>query len=152
MALRRLEHYNIRSLKFEESIKFYTEVLSLHHGIPGAPMDAPVTHRNGAWLYDASGSAVVHMANYDPSDAERMKRLNAYLGPRDISSLNGSGAIDHIAFDAVDYDSLVGRCRDNGCEYFERLNPSGMRQLYVFDPNGIKIELNFASEASPPNK
>jgi catechol 2,3-dioxygenase-like lactoylglutathione lyase family enzyme len=146
MEIRKLEHYNIRSLKFEESIKFYTEVLTLRYESPPRPPNVKQL-RKGAWFFDKSGTPIVHMAQVDPNNAEAMADLNAYLGERDISTLDGSGAIDHVAFEAVGYDEIIERCKTYKCEYTERVTAMGMKQLFIFDPNGIKIELNFVSES-----
>ena len=57
MAVRRLEHYNIRTTKFAETVKFYDDVLGMKaQRAPMAPADGPAT-----WIYDESGVAAIHL-------------------------------------------------------------------------------------------
>src|SRR6516164_2775162 len=57
MVVRRLEHYNIRTTRFAETVKFYDDALAMKVGrAPMAPADAPAT-----WIFDDSGTAVVHL-------------------------------------------------------------------------------------------
>lgn len=133
----RLHHYNIRTPKIKETIDFYTSVLGLHIG------PRPST-RPGAWLYDRSDTPVVHVGGIDPSNPEAMRELEAHLGAKDISTLNGSGAIDHVAFEGGDFDGARTHLQTLGIEYIERDVPQiALRQLFVTDPNGITVELNF---------
>ena len=85
-----LEHYNIRTTKLDATVDFYTRVLGLRSG------DRPTTTRPGAWLYDKRDIPVVHVSLVDPDNKQLMQELEAHLGKRDIDSLNGSGAIDHV--------------------------------------------------------
>jgi catechol 2,3-dioxygenase-like lactoylglutathione lyase family enzyme len=51
------------------------------------------------------------------------------------------GPVEHVAFSADDYDGTVARLRDGGIGAAPNQVP-GMRQLFVEDPNGVKIEIN----------
>ncbi len=140
MRIGMLEHYNIRTEKLAETVRFYTEVLGFRNGPrPGNP--PPHT---GAWLFNAEGVPVVHVTAINRNDPERMKWVNDYLGHRDPDSLKGSGSIDHVAFAGEGYDEMVERCRAQGVPVRERLVAAlNLRQLFLTDPNGISIELNF---------
>ena len=64
MSVQRLEHYNIRTTKYAETIKFYDDVLGMK--AQRAPMmtgDGPPT-----WIYDGSGTAAIHLTPVDPAD------------------------------------------------------------------------------------
>ena len=55
-----------------------------------------------------------------------------------------TGPVDHIAFAAQDYDSVLARLQRLGVSVRVNDNPGNtVRQLFVFDPNGVKIEINF---------
>ena len=55
--------------------------------------------------------------------------------------------IDHIAFAATDYDEFVARFEKHGVRYrATRVPVKDLRQLFVFDPDGIQIEINVRSE------
>lgn len=142
MPALRLEHYNIRTLKVDATVQFYTQVLGLRTGY------RPST-RPGAWLYDKTDVPVVHVSGVDPSDTKAMQELEAHLGKRDIDSLVGSGAIDHVAFEADDYDGFCAHLQSCAVPYNAREVPQlAMRQLFVTDPNGITVELNFRAPAT----
>ncbi|MCS5556964.1 MAG: hypothetical protein NZ778_10765, partial [Arenicellales bacterium] len=60
----------------------------------------------------------------------------------------GSGALDHIAFRAKDPELVMSRLKEYGHEYRERKVPNmDLFQVFVEDPNGITIELNYWGEA-----
>ena len=139
MQIGLIEHYNIRTEKLANTVKFYTEVLGFRNGPrPGNP-----AANTGAWLYSGD-TPVVHVTAFDRNDPDRMKWVNDYLGPRDLDSLQGGGAIDHVAFRCEGYDEMVARCRSLEVPARERLVQAlNLRQVFVTDPNGISIELNF---------
>ena len=133
----RLEHYNIRTTKPDETIKFYSDVLGLSSGY------RPST-RPGAWMYDRTGTPVVHISGYDTSNSEEMAQLEAHLGKRDINTLVGSGSIDHVAFEATDYEHFCSHLTAHSVAYTAReVTQMSLKQLFITDPNGITVELNF---------
>ena len=52
------------------------------------------------------------------------------------------GAIDHVAFGATDVDATTAALRAAGIEFTARPG-DGMTQVFVHDPDGVKVELNF---------
>jgi hypothetical protein len=55
----------------------------------------------------------------------------------------GTGALDHIAFNATDYDELLASLERNGVKAMKNVtNVNGLRQVFLLDPNGIKLEIN----------
>ena len=136
----RLDHYNVRSLHVVETINFYRDVVGLQEGY------RPST-RPGAWMYDRSETPVVHITGADAGNAAAQAALDAHLGARDLATLQGSGAIDHVAFDANDFEGFCARLQNVGIAYKERDVPElSLKQLFVEDPNGIMVELNFRPE------
>lgn len=135
MSLRTLDHCSIRTVKLNETRDFFVDVLGLDDG------DRPEFPFPGAWLY-AGDHAVVHLVGVDPNDPSG---LVEYLGGDvDPAALDGSGAFDHIAFRASDPAALVERLKGQGLEYRERQVPSmDLFQIFVDDPNGITVELNY---------
>jgi catechol 2,3-dioxygenase-like lactoylglutathione lyase family enzyme len=71
-----------------------------------------------------------------------------YVGQQS-DAVSGTGVIDHVAFRATGLEETLARLRAEGVEFNERqVDGQGLYQLFLFDPNGIKIELNFdAAEA-----
>jgi catechol 2,3-dioxygenase-like lactoylglutathione lyase family enzyme len=141
MALAKLDHYSIRTPRLDETRRFYAEVMGMHEG-PRPPFPFP-----GAWMY-VGDTAMVHLVGYDPNDAAGLKQ---YLGDKPLAD-GGTGTIDHVAFVARDLPALKARLDGAGCAYRERTVPSlDLHQLFVEDPNGVTLELNFpGSEAPPP--
>jgi catechol 2,3-dioxygenase-like lactoylglutathione lyase family enzyme len=139
----KLDHCNIRTFDLDATVAFYTDVLDLKDG------DFPGTRAMGAWLYDASDRPVLHIIAIDPQNPEaaldRVRdRLGKLAGNLELSSLNGGGAIDHIAFECDDYDAMRAKLTTRGLTFTSSDVPSiNLRQLFVNDPNGITLELNF---------
>jgi catechol 2,3-dioxygenase-like lactoylglutathione lyase family enzyme len=142
MGIAKLDHYAIRTAKLEETRRFYVEAIGLNEGTR-PPFDFP-----GAWLYQ-DGVAIVHLVGVDPNDKSG---LLDYLGERE-GAVSGMGTIDHIAFLATDLDGMRARFKSKQVPYRERTVPNqSVHQVFVEDPNGIVIELNypFAEKAGAP--
>jgi hypothetical protein len=71
-----------------------------------------------------------------------------YLGQQSEAE-SGTGVIDHIAFRASGLGETLQRLQRLKIDFKERqVDDQGLYQVFFFDPNGIKIELNFeAAEA-----
>jgi catechol 2,3-dioxygenase-like lactoylglutathione lyase family enzyme len=140
-----LNHFSIRSLDLEKTVQFFSEVLDLK---PGPRPNFPFP---GAWLYNGDTSdysnSVVHIIAIDKNDPAGLKQ---YLGDRDASSLQGSGAVDHIAFFTTGLSKMIAHLKQLSVPYRERTVPSlNLHQVFVDDPNGIVIELNYPASEKP---
>jgi catechol 2,3-dioxygenase-like lactoylglutathione lyase family enzyme len=134
-----LNHYSIRSADLEACRRFYVDALGL---VVGPRPDFPFP---GLWLYAGGTSvwanAVVHVIGIDPDDPAG---LAGYLGDRAAENLHGSGALDHVAFFATGLADRRATLRRLGITMRERTVPGlGLHQVFVDDPNGIVVELNF---------
>ena len=83
------------------------------------------------WLA-LDGDACVHLA-----DRGEYEATLASLGLSPVD-----GAVDHVAFRRVDYGALVMRLAAAGVEAVPNEVPGALRQLFVTDPNGVRVELN----------
>ena len=141
MLINSLDHCSIRTTNLQETRQFFVDILGLEDGKrPDFPFP-------GAWLYTDS-TAVIHLIGVDPDDPSGLQR---YVGG-EISSeaLQGSGAFDHIAFRANDPSVLIERLKKTDYAYRERQVPNmNLFQIFVEDPNGITIELNYRGEEEP---
>lgn len=54
----------------------------------------------------------------------------------------GSGPLDHIAFTALDYEALTARLAERGVAAVTNAVPGGPRQVFIEDPNGVRVEIN----------
>jgi hypothetical protein len=99
----------------------------------------------GYWMYSGDHgdieNATVHLIGMDPNDPVGLK---AYLGDRDVSSLHGTGAVDHVAFFATGLAQMLEHLRGMDIAPRQRTVPNiGLHQLFLDDPNGVTIELNY---------
>ena len=134
-----LNHYSIRTADLQACEAFYCDLLDLQVG-PRPPFPFP-----GLWLYAGDTSvwanAAVHIIGIDRSDPAGLK---AYLGDRDEADLHGSGCVDHVAFFATGLAQTLAKLRARGLDGRERTVPLlNLHQVFVDDPNGIVVELNF---------
>lgn len=122
MPVDRLEHINIRSIDVDKARDFYVRILGLTVG------ERPPFASAGYWLY-LNGEPVVHLVQRSAADARHA----------------ASGSLDHVAFRGVDLVATRAAIESAGVSCREQLVPrDGTVQLFVHDPDGIKIELNFA--------
>lgn len=138
MALQ-LNHFSIRSTDLPACERFYCGLLGLAVG-PRPPFPFP-----GLWLYAGDtaqyANAVVHIIGIDPNDPEGLKQ---YLGDRPEASLQGTGSVDHLAFFTTGLAETMARLRQHGAPFRERTVPLlDLHQVFLDDPNGVVIELNF---------
>ena len=137
MPIEGLNHFSVRTPDMKRSRDFYVNVLGFVEG------DRPPFPFPGYWLY-CGETAVVHVIGEDP-DGEG---LQGYLGER--SGGAGAGSLDHIAFSASNLEGVRERLDALGVRYTERSVPLlGLIQLFVTDPDGITLELNFPETTSP---
>lgn len=122
-----LQHVNIRARDLDASKEFYVRAVGLRVG-PRPPVASV-----GYWLY-VGDAPVLHLVQIPPEQAPAV----------------GSGAVDHIAFRGVGFESTRDRFEALGITFREAVIPrDGTRQLFVHDPDGVQIELNF-DPACPP--
>lgn len=126
--LRRLAHVNIRCARLADTIAFYGDVL----GLTATPLPGADTMDHRTWLRDPSGDPIIHISDLDVG-------TGGASGPQ-----RGSGAIDHIAFECTDITGFRAHLDRLGHQYRHNAVPAaGLEQLFLKDPDGILIELNF---------
>lgn len=131
MTVEAIDHINIRTPDVPGTARFFADVLDMQvidtPGIPDRSM--------AAWICDDAGRAVVHVGT---ADVRYPWEDEVEVNPE------GSGRVHHVALRCVGYDAVAAR--------LDRLNiPSrqnlvaeiGLRQLFISEPNGILLELNF---------
>jgi len=119
----------------ERTRDFYRDVVGLAVG-PRPPLEFP-----GYWLYAGNGAAAcVHVAERRPY-AAHAAGLGLGVPERDP----GIGPVDHVAFVADDYDELLSRLERHGVAAVRNAVPGGPRQVFIEDPNGVRIEINVRS-------
>ena len=138
MPLSHLEHFLVQTEDIERTRDWYCDALGMVAG-PTPDFKFPVV-----WLY-IGGRDVVHVTEGGKDvSANRM----TYLGQQSEAT-HGTGVVDHIAFRATGLRKTMAHLSEIGVAFNQRqVADQGLYQLFLFDPNGIKIELNFdAGEA-----
>jgi len=133
MPIRTLDHVNIRTAQLRETYAFYAELLGLTLTAPPGRNDTEM----GGWLCDQQQRPVVHVAGINAPYGD---------GKEGTAAERGSGAVHHVAFDCVDYGAMLKQLERRG--HAIRTNEVaaiGLKQIFVEDPNGIMVELNFRS-------
>ena len=133
MPLTRIEHFMVLAEDMNASRDFYRDVLGFEPGF------RPDLGFEGYWLY-LGAVPCVHIAD----KRSYLARKGAY-GDEDPGALKGGARVDHIAFNGQDCDAMVARMAARGITVRPNDVPGGPRQLFVFDPDGVKIEMNFMS-------
>lgn len=128
MPVAGMNHFTILTDDLEKTLAFYVEHLGLKAG-PRPPFKFP-----GAWLYAEGGSdAILHIIAGRPREELR------------------KGVIDHMAFTGRDLARSVGKLKARGVAYDLRKLPAyGTWQLFFFDPNGAKVEIDFDPAETAP--
>jgi len=132
MALTKLEHYLVISDDIEATRRFYCEALGMRVGF------RPELEFDGYWLY-VGDVPCIHVA-----ERESYKRYSESIGIPVTPGNEGTGMIDHVAFNAADFDGTLRHLESLGIEPKQnRVDDIGLRQLFLDDPSCVKIELNF---------
>jgi catechol 2,3-dioxygenase-like lactoylglutathione lyase family enzyme len=139
MPLSHLEHYLVCTDDIEATRVWYAQVLGLREGWH------PEVNFPAVWMY-LGNVDIVHIA---PSAKNAGSNQKTYLGRTSQDTGSGTGALDHIAFRATGLAQMKSHLKVLGINFNERrANGQALYQLFMLDPNGIKVELNFdASEA-----
>jgi catechol 2,3-dioxygenase-like lactoylglutathione lyase family enzyme len=139
MPLSHIEHFLVAADDIDATRDWYARVLDMKPG-PHPDFGFPVH-----WMY-LGGVDVVHIG---PSAKQAGEIQKKYLGRTSQKSDQGTGAIDHIAFRASGLREMLEHLRKEQVSFSQRrANGQALFQLFFYDPNGIKIELNYdAAEA-----
>ena len=139
MPLSHIEHFLVAADDIDATRDWYARVLGMQSG-PHPDFGFPVH-----WMY-VDGVDIVHIG---PSAKHAGDIQQKYLGRTSQNSEAGTGALDHIAFRATGLRAMLEHLRRERVAFTQRrANGQALFQLFLYDPNGIKIELNYeASEA-----
>ena len=98
-----------------------------------------IFHADYLYLKD-NKTACIHLAMRKQDTGQ-----DYYIGKKDDVK-SGSGAIDHVAFNADDIEGMKSKLDKISMEYTHRKVPGfPLEQLFVMDPDGVKVELNYAT-------
>jgi catechol 2,3-dioxygenase-like lactoylglutathione lyase family enzyme len=136
MPISNLEHFLIQTDDLDGTRDWYVDVLGMVSG-PHPDFKIPVH-----WLY-IGNEPVLHIAEGGAEVSENRKK---YLGQQSTAT-RGSGVVDHVAFRATGLKDTIKHLDAKGVEFTSRqVDDQGLFQLFLMDPNDVKIELNFENE------
>jgi len=128
MFVQSLDHVNIRVKNPAATIAFFNDVL-----------DMPSSPERNSWLIDPAGNPVLHVGGADdsyPSDQWRP-----------FEARNDGGAIHHVALSCKGFDAVRSRLRERGLDHHvSELPRMNFRQIFVAEPGGVLLELNFRGD------
>jgi catechol 2,3-dioxygenase-like lactoylglutathione lyase family enzyme len=121
MATTGMNHFTILTDDVPGTVDFYRDLLGLTDGY------RPDLGFPGAWLY-VGDDALLHVVG---------GRRRAELAP---------GVIDHIAFSATNLGATLAALEARNVEHAVRRQAgTGFWQVFFHDPNGARVELDFAA-------
>lgn len=132
MHVNALDHVNIITADLDGSARFYATLLGLERR--NGP--APLTADQAQWMYDQAGRPILHINSLDCPRA-----FDRAVAP------GATGSIHHVALNCTGHGDMIERLNalalDHQCNHLESI---GLRQIFVSDPNGLLLELNFFGE------
>ncbi|HEX7852977.1 MAG TPA: VOC family protein [Sphingobium sp.] len=124
MTVQTLDHVNLRVRDVEATAGFFVDVLGMQRSAERA-----------TWILDASGHPAIHLGSPDspyPSDAWRP-----------FIARDDGGAVHHVALACTGYEDVVARLEAHGLQYDTNAIGTVLRQIFVAEPGGVLLELNF---------
>jgi catechol 2,3-dioxygenase-like lactoylglutathione lyase family enzyme len=132
-AITGLLHVAIKTRDLDVTVAFYEQVIGLRRvhrpdfGFPGAWLGVPTP----------VGEAIIHLYGGGPALA-----ADGGVVPQN------TGAIDHLSITAIGWNGFRERLAKFGLPWREFVIPNTTYwQIFVFDPNGVQLELTFDSGA-----
>jgi catechol 2,3-dioxygenase-like lactoylglutathione lyase family enzyme len=128
-----LDHVNIQTTDLAGTARFFADVLEL---VPGESAPGAGTERV-VWMRDAQGRPLVHLTLPGATFAAD--------GAREIRA--DTGALHHVAFECQGHAAMLARLARLGLAWRTRdIAAIGLRQVFVSEPNGTLLELNFRGD------
>jgi len=129
MPIQKMDHFTILTKDWRATAKFYEDILGFKAG------ERPNFAFPGCWLHN-DGKPILHVIERPEIPKE-------------------TGLLDHMAFSATGLADYIGKLKARDIKYDLRRVPdggyaAGVWQVFFLDPNGAKVELDFAKEETAP--
>jgi len=126
-----LHHLAIKTDDVDTTVEFWNNVIGSHSA------DRPDFGFPGAWLQ--FGETMIHLYGGETA-------LN-----KDGGHDRGSAAIDHVALSARGFDEMRALFDEKKLPWRQiDISSFHLWQLFLHDPNGVLVELNFDARQEPP--
>ncbi|MBX3641346.1 MAG: VOC family protein [Nitrosomonas sp.] len=128
MTIESMNHFTVLSSNLEKTKSFYIHLLGLTEGY------RPPMASEGVWLYAKDKNhSILHVMAGRPMPE------------------HAPGVIDHMAFTATGLQSVIDTLKQQGIPYrLNRMAELGIWQLFCNDPDGAKVEMDFAADEPEP--
>lgn len=134
MPLLDIHHIALRCKpgNLDKTVAFYTDLLGMKSAA------RPDLGFPGAWL--DINRTMFHIVDHFPE-----KHLDPWHARKEAGAM-----FDHIAIKAQGFDEMRRRLVEAGADWRQLdLSHAGLWQLFVLDPNGIIVEMNFTIAEEP---
>ena len=123
MPVTGLNHVNIRTTDVKKSAQFYVDIFDFEYR-----QGAEIMGQRPNWLFDKQGHPIIHLRVLE-------------------SDSSSTGPIDHVALSCVDKAATLARLKTHNVEFqmAENIVP-GVTQIFIKDPHGVPLELNFSGD------
>ncbi len=136
MPAHHFQHFLIQTTNIPTTVAWWEQVMGMEQG-PHPDFGFPVV-----WLY-LEGRDVLHIT---PGAGQISAGRDAYLKP-ESDAVRGTGVLDHVAFHATELPVMLANLQARGISYTSRQShDGGLFQVFMLDPNGVRVELNFPGE------
>jgi glyoxylase I family protein len=134
MITTKLHHVAYRCNNTQETVDFYTKVMGMNYAMAMSEDKVPSTHEPDPYMHvffdigDGSFLAFFEIPNSPPMGRDE----------------NTPNWVQHLALKVEDEDSLMAakaRIEDLGIDVLGPTDHGVFKSIYVFDPNGHRIEL-----------
>jgi catechol 2,3-dioxygenase-like lactoylglutathione lyase family enzyme len=121
-----LDHALVLTDDLESTLSFYCDALGLT-----VASQRPQFPFSGYWL-EFDGAVCLHIADRGEYEAHAAR----------LGLVPAAGPLDHLAFGYGDDPALAARLEAAGIAAVRNEVPGAFTQLFVADPNGLRVELN----------
>lgn len=146
MGIKRLDHVNFVTHAPEATIDFYCDAIGLRLG-----NKLSIDTSQSLYFYiPGSTIAILHVGNAKADKNQPKFKRFADLDMKHQGTFS-TGALDHfcLAWDMSDYELFIKRFDTKRLDYHTYCHEDiALKQIWLLDPNGVRVELNFIEESS----
>ena len=146
MAIHRLDHINFITNDMPATMAFYCDVIGLAHG-----KNLSIDTEKSAYFYIKDQDIpILHIGNAKSDKQQPKFQRFADLAEKNNGKFS-TGSIDHfcLLLDESDYQPMIEKLNQGGINYQNHCHQDvPLKQIWLLDPNGVRVELNFAREGS----
>ena len=144
MSIKRLDHVNFITHDMPKTIEFYCKVIGLVHG-----QHLSIDTAQSVYFYIPDNDvAILHIGNAK-ADKKQPKFERLAELDKNHDGRFATGAFDHfaLAVDMADYDMFIKKFDGKNLDYQTYFHEDmALKQIWLLDPNGVRVELNFIQE------